>query len=615
MAPGTDARADAHLQGEWARLLFGTLFAAGVSDVFISPGSRSTPFTWQALKTRGLGCHAIIDERCAAFAALGYARATGRPAALLCTSGSAAAHYFPALVEAALAFLPLLVITADRPFEAQHAGAAQTIDQLKLYGDHVRRYFELGLPDAAPSALNGLRRVVTQAVAVACNPLPGPVHLNARARKPLEPLAAPGSGAQSELSMRVSALLAAPPTQHVPALAVPRAEALEHIAAALMSARAGAIVVGPLAPKCKALAGSLAALSSALGYPILAESASQMRVALRSHPLACPEFGWLLGSEPFRRRHPPDVLLCLGATPTCADIDEWAQGAGAVRHVLCEYQGPDPPGNAGVIAQGDLGLSLAAMQREIAARAHRPGAPQRAFAAAVLAAGRGSRALVNEALADLAGDADLTEGAAVACIARALPDEAQFILGNSLPIRDVDAYAAPAADVVFLSQRGANGIDGLVSGAAGSALGSRRPTLLLLGDVSMLHDLGGLALASAIRTPLVLAVLDNDGGRIFDQLPVRTLYGADPGADPGETPGDAEFWRTPPGCDFRHAARLFDVKYAAPTTTAQLSAAIHEAFHHDAATLLRIQVGPDSARQVRARVLTRLAGLHAESAA
>jgi 2-succinyl-5-enolpyruvyl-6-hydroxy-3-cyclohexene-1-carboxylate synthase len=600
---GTSAVAgdDAHLLGEWARLLFGTLHQAGVTEVFISPGSRSTPFTWQALKTLGLKCHAIIDERCAAFAALGFVRATGRPVALLCTSGSAPAHYFPALVEASLAFLPLIVISADRPVELQHAGAAQSIDQVKLYGDHVRRYFELGLPDAVQSALIGLRRAVNQAVAISRGPVPGPVHLNARARKPLEPRPAM-NGAEAALSARVSALLASPLTRHVSALAAPSPAAMCEIAHALMAARAGAIMLGPLPPHQKAIVRPLTELATALGFPILAEASSQMRFAIGLHPLACPEFSWLLGSKPFRHKFPPDILLCLGATPACAGFEAWVVDSGASRYMLCEQEGPDPLGTACIIARGDLAISIGLLQREVAAIDHPPHARQRAFAASFIDAGRVCRTLVRE---ELAKEAEIAEGTAVACIARALPDGAQWVLGNSLPIRDVDAYVAGGADVMILTQRGANGVDGLVSGAVGSALGTLRPTLLLLGDVSLLHDIGGLALAHLVRTPLVLAVLDNDGGRIFDQLPVHDLYSAEAGL--------AYFWRTSPACDLRHAATLFGLRYSSPTTEVELSRATEEALQTNSATLLQVRVGSDSARAVRERVLAGLAASYAES--
>jgi 2-succinyl-5-enolpyruvyl-6-hydroxy-3-cyclohexene-1-carboxylate synthase len=383
---------------------------------------------------------------------------------------------------------------------------------------------------------------------------------------------------------------------------MPDLEATRAIAQALVAARAGAIVLGPLPPGRRAMAGSLAGLATALGFPILAEAASQMRFALSSHPLACPEFAWLLGSEPFRRQHAPDVLLCLGATPTCADLERWALESEASRYVLAEYEGPDAPGNARVIACGDLAASLEALRREIASTAHQPHPGQRAFTRALVESGRGCRTVVSE---ELASEPGLAEGTAVASIAQALPDGAQWMLGNSLPIRDVDAYVSAAAEVVVLSQRGANGIDGLISGAAGSALGTQRPTLLLLGDVSLIHDLGGLAVARLSRTPLVLAVIDNAGGRIFDQLPVRDLYGSEPVV--------ARFWHTSPACDFEHAARLFGLPYAAPAGAEALAAATHEALRRNSATLLHVRVGPDSARTVRERVLARLAAPHAES--
>jgi 2-succinyl-5-enolpyruvyl-6-hydroxy-3-cyclohexene-1-carboxylate synthase len=521
----------------------------------------------------------------------------------LCTSGSAPAHYFPAVVEAALAFLPLVVITADRPVELQHSGAAQAIDQVKLYGDHVRRYFELGLPDAAPSALMGLRRAVNQAVAISRAPVPGPVHLNARARKPLEPRSATNDE-QTSLGARVSALLAAPPTRHASAQAAPLPEAMRDIAQALVSARAGAIVLGPLPPERRTLVGPLARLATDLGFPILAEAASQLRFALASNRLACPEFAWLLCSKPFRRQIVPDVLLCLGATPTCSGFAAWMLDSGASRYVLCEQESPDPQGTARIIARGDLAASLDVLQREIASIKQPAAAVQRAFTAAFLEGASVCRRLLRR---ELANEPELAEGAAVACVAQALPQGAQWVLGNSLPIRDVDAYVFDCSDVVVLSQRGANGIDGLVSGAVGSALGTQLPTLLLLGDVSLLHDIGGLALARLVRTPLVLAVLDNDGGRIFDQLPVHDLYSA--------AAGCADFWRTAPACDLQQAAGMFGLHYSSPTTEAELSAAARKALHTNSATLLHVRVGPDSARAVRERVLAGLAESFSEAGA
>jgi 2-succinyl-5-enolpyruvyl-6-hydroxy-3-cyclohexene-1-carboxylate synthase len=337
-------------------------------------------------------------------------------------------------------------------------------------------------------------------------------------------------------------------------------------------------------------------LATAIDFPIFAETASQLRFALGAHPLACPEFTWLLSSQPWRRRLAADTVLCLGATPTCAGFETWMMESGASRYVLCEHESPDPLGTARIIVQGDVATSVQVLQQEVAAIDHSSHSGQRGFAAALCDAGRVCRSLVAE---ELAREAPLAEGTAVACIARALPNGAQWVLGNSLPIRDVDAYVTGAADLVILSQRGANGIDGLVSGAVGSALGTQRPTLLLLGDVSLLHDIGGLELARRVRTPLVLAVLDNDGGRIFDQLPVHDLY-----ADDARL---AQFWRTSPACDFRHAAGLFGLRYASPATESELASATQQALQTNSATLLHVRVGSDSARRVRERVLEGLA--------
>ncbi len=592
---------EAPLLREWARLLFATLAETGVTDVFISPGSRSTPFAWLALQTLGLRCHSIVDERCAAFAALGYARAIGRPAALLCTSGSAAANYYPAVVEAGLACVPLIVITADRPFEAQHSGAAQCIDQVKLYGDHVRRYFELGLPDDSPAALVGLRRAVTQAAALAQDPVPGPVHLNARARKPLEPAAA-ADAASHPLTARVSRLLGTPVTRRVPVLRLASHAGLCEMARALSVARAGVIVAGPLPARDSSLAQQLGDLANALQFPIMAEATSQVRFELADHPLACGEFAWLFCDAAWRRRIAADVVLALGAPPACRELEIWTSEPGVARYVLCEHEGADPEGNGRLIVCGELSHALTRLREELKQLAHRPNGAQRAFAAALQGRGRRCRELCREELArKSSGDLEqrMAEGAAVACVGGALPRGSQWMLGNSLALRDVDAYVSHAAVTVTLSQRGANGIDGLVSAAVGSALATERPTLLLLGDVSLLHDLGGLALAHLVKTPLVVAVIDNEGGRIFDQLPVHELYAGDTRR--------ANFWRTPGGLDLAHAAQLFSLGFSVPATLEALATATAEAMRRPGATLLQIRVAPESARDLRERVLRRLA--------
>jgi len=594
----TSLASDAHLIGEWARLLLATLHGAGVRDVWVSPGSRSTPFTWAAQHTPGLAVRPVIDERSAGFLALGHARVTGRPSAILCTSGTAAANYFPAIVEASLSYLPLVVLTADRPLDVQHSAAAQTIDQVKLFGDHVRGFFDLGLPDAAPSALVGLRRSVAQAVTQTLGPLPGPVHLNLRARKPLEPAAAQND-AERVLSARVTELLGKPLARYAPQ--TPLANAAVHAAARTLSgAASGAIVVGPLPAFGPSLAEPLAELAELLGFPIFAEASSQVRFALAEHALSVPFFDWLLSAPGAAERHRPDVLLCIGQTPTSSAFERWAAHVPA-RLVLAEHGSPDALGNAELVASGDLAHGLAALLAELRRLKVSPKSGD--FSSGVCQAQKFCGKRVAAALSE--PSSQLSEAAAVKSVVESMPDGAVLAIGNSLPIRDVDAYVTRAARIVVAAQRGANGIDGLISGAIGSAIGSGAATLLLLGDVSFLHDLGGLAAARLARSPLVIAVVDNAGGRIFDQLPVQRLYATEPDA--------AELWLTPPACELAHAAALFGLNYEAPATPDAVRTATAGALSRQESTLLHLRVGPDSAARMRQRVLAALSADLAET--
>ncbi|MDF3065934.1 MAG: 2-succinyl-5-enolpyruvyl-6-hydroxy-3-cyclohexene-carboxylic-acid synthase [Polyangiaceae bacterium] len=592
-----DAPSDAFLIGEWSRLVFATLREAGITDVWVSPGSRSTPFTLAAARTAGLTLRAVVDERSAAFMAVGYARVTGRPGAVLCTSGSAAANYFPAVVEASQAHVPLVVLTADRPQDVQHAQAAQTIDQLKLYGGFARSFFDLGPPDGAPAALAGARRAIAQAVATAHGPLPGPVHVNLRARKPLEPRPAQ-TDAERALATRVERLLEKPLARHAPGSALAN-EAVLAAARTLQQAGSGLLVVGPLSAANNSLAEPLAQLAELTGFPIYAEATSQLRFALSEHALAAPLLDWLLSTPEIAQSLIPDVVVSIGATPTSSAYERWV-GRVPTRLVLAEHGYPDALGSADLVASGELGPALSALCHELARKVspRKPGS----FAVRLRAAHDACERQVADLVA--APTRELSEGAVVKAVVESLPADAVLALGNSLPIREVDAYVTRAKRLCVVSQRGANGIDGLVSGAVGSALGSGAPTLLLLGDVSLLHDIGALASARLVPSPLVIAVVDNAGGRIFDQLPVQRLYAEDARL--------SELWLTPPGRELSHAAALFGLTYDAPTSLEAVRAATSEAIARRGGTLLHLRVGANSAAEQRQRVV---AALGAEQAA
>ncbi|HEX5100755.1 MAG TPA: 2-succinyl-5-enolpyruvyl-6-hydroxy-3-cyclohexene-1-carboxylic-acid synthase [Polyangiaceae bacterium] len=575
--------------GEWARLLFGCLAQAGVRDCIVSPGSRSTPFAWAAAGTPGLRCHSLLDERSAAFFALGLARVTGEPALLLCTSGSAAANYCPAVVEASLARVPLLVMTADRPLELQDAGAPQTIDQVKLYGEHVRRFFDLGVPEASPSSLGGLMRLVTQGFAAALAPEPGPVHLNARARKPLEPGAAE-TEADRAVAAAVSALLGRGVTRVATAEPAPSAEGIRRLTAAVAGARRGLIVCGPLPVHAERAREAIVELSERLALPLFAEATSGIRFGA-SGKAAADALELLLRSPECRKALAPDCIVRFGGTPTSGAFEALLDDhPSAALHVVAEHGHPDPLGRARSLTVGPSDAIAATVLASVVP--HEPHAEQRAFAERVQRANSAAWETVRHVLES---EPPGSEPATVRTAVESVPPGGLVVVGNSLPVRLLDAFVpAGARRLAVASQRGANGIDGLVAGAAGSALAAGKPTLLLLGDVSLAHDLGGLAAARLVKSPLVVLVIDNEGGRIFDHLPVANLYGAEPER--------AELWLTPPRLAFEHAGPLFGIPYAAPATLGELRAALGRAFSHPGPTLVHARVTPDSARGALAKL-------------
>lgn len=581
----------AALLGEWARLLAATLVEAGVEHAVICPGSRSTPFAWALADAPGLSCHSLIDERAAAFFALGIARVTARPALVLCTSGSAAANFFPAVVEASLARVPLLLLTADRPLEVQGADAAQTIDQVKLFGNHARRFFDLGAPEADAGALAGLRRLALQAVRATEEPEPGPVHLNARAKKPLEP-AAPSTPDELRVQEIVTGLLERGVTRTAPPERTPAPRAVAELAEALGRAERAIVVCGPLPPEARTARASLARLAERHALPLFAEATSGLRFGAHP-PTGADALELLLRSPAARRALAPDVILRVGGVPTSVAFEALlTEQPHVALHIVAEHGHPDALGRASTLTLGGLEPLVAALDAALDTRSASPA--QRAFSGAVTAANARIHDLLAGALTAENGEPEVVR-AAVASV----PAGGVLMLGNSLPVRLVDAFvAAQARDLTVVSQRGANGIDGLVAGAAGSAVAAKQPTLLLLGDVSLAHDLGGLAAARLARAPLVVLVLDNEGGRIFDTLPVARLY--------AERPERAELWTTPPRLSFEHAAATFGLPYAAPRDPVELGAVLARAFAAAGPMLVHVRVVPGSAQATLKKIKTEI---------
>ncbi|MBC7171648.1 MAG: 2-succinyl-5-enolpyruvyl-6-hydroxy-3-cyclohexene-1-carboxylic-acid synthase [Polyangiaceae bacterium] len=570
-------RTKARSQAFWAEQLFAALHAAGIREVVLSPGSRSTPFVMAALAHPGLRVHDIVDERVAGFFALGIGRATGRPAVLLCTSGTAAAHYYPAVVEAGAAFIPLIVLTADRPIDLHGCGANQAVDQTRFFGTHARSFVELGAPCEEERAIRAMRRAVVQAVHASRASSPGAVQLNARAEKPLEPpLSITAEERAEDEALRVK--LGSVPTLHAPRLSAP-IEAIDALESLVRAGR-GVILAGPAHPTDAAYRESVFRAARRAGLPVFAEAGSQLRYGPSPDACVVGAVDALLRASWMRDELAPDFVIQLGAPPvTRGGLSLLERHRGALA-VIAEDGFPDPESRAAHVISAPVTQVMDALferletaeppDREAWVRAHREAdSLVWSIASSVL---------------ESSGE-ELTEAATAREVVASLPPDARLALGNSLPIRQVEAWAPPrAAPLRVLTQRGASGIDGLVSAAAGAVAATREPLTLLLGDLSFLHDASGLAAAAHATAPLTVVVVNNGGGRIFEQLPV--------GAFPEET---LRHFVTPLAVRIEDLCRAYGVGYARASTRTALRDALARSGGAPGCTVIEAIVPPRGA--------------------
>ncbi len=498
---------DPNLTHSFAATFVDELARAGLDTVCLAPGSRSTPLAVAFARHPAIRHLVHLDERSASFFALGRARATGRPVAILCTSGTAAAEFHPAVVEADLARVPLLVLTADRPPELQGVGANQVIDQVGLYGSAARAFFDPGPPADLGDGGRAWRRLAGRALAATQGPPPGPVHVNLAFREPLLP--PPGERVEA-LAPQGPPVVVARPHQ------LPRDADLDRLAGRLRSARRPLIVAGEgSAEDLDAAAGPLGAAVDALaragGAPVLAEPSSGLR--RRGATNLVPAADALLRGG-FGAGHRPDLVVRLGAAPTSKAVNALLADSGAFQVVLDAGHGwRDPDLVAAEFWRTDPAVTLAALAERC------QGAADREWTEAWLRADRSAW----EAMDRLLDETALHEGHVVRALARGLtapgtPPVPVFV-GSSLPIRDVDTFWPPTEGVRLLGNRGASGIDGLVSSGLGVAGAAGGRAVILLGDLSLYHDMNGLwAIRRHGLRPLLL-VLDNNGGGIFETLP------------------------------------------------------------------------------------------------
>ena len=568
----------------WADVFVDELIRAGVRDVCIAPGSRSTPLTLAFAARPEVRITSHLDERSAAFFALGLGLATGRPAAVVCTSGTATANFYPAVIEAHESEVPLLVLTADRSHELRDSGANQTIDQVKLYGDHVLWSVDVAPPEQDPAAVlvRSLRTLANRAVAKASGSPAGPVHLNFPFRKPLEPTPVPTDRTtlKEDEAARGDG---APFTRLAAAPRTPTPEQVGWLADIIREHPRGLIVCGPRLAD-PALPDAVLQLARANGYPIVAEALSGLRYRPAEGVTRLTHYDTL------KYDLKPDVVLRFGDVPTSAALllalDSWRP------RVMLQVResgrwADDSHRLTDHLQVHETSLCLAV------ARALGDSLADRA-SGDWLCAAREQEAKVAAGLSAQMAGAELFDGAVIADVAATMPDGGALFIGNSLTVRHFDQFGQGAGQCLDVyGNRGVAGIDGLVSTALGVAAATPdRPLALVLGDLALYHDLNGLLAVHRSGVPITIVVVNNDGGAIFRRLPIKDFE-----------PAFTDLFLTPHGLSFEGAAQLYGLAYHAPTTRADFRTTFADAVASRQPHL--IEVRTDSARDLEVAKLIR----------
>jgi 2-succinyl-5-enolpyruvyl-6-hydroxy-3-cyclohexene-1-carboxylate synthase len=526
------------------------LARCGMRGACTSPGSRCAPLVLTLAREDRLRCYSHIDERCAGFFALGLAKASGLPVAITCTSGTAAAELLPAAIEAFQARVPLLLLTADRPPELRENGAGQAIDQLKLFGDAAKWFFEVGThDDASPARLRWIRTLACRAFSTALEGRPGVVHLNFPLREPLiteDPLPDDPTGRPD----------GHPYVRRAPMPIVDEARLQKLV----QGTKRGVVVVGR-EERATSLGQAAAEFCEAAGWPLLADPLS----GARRGNAAIAHYDALLREQAFAGKLHPDLILRVGDLPVSKPLRTWLAGLRDISQVALDPEGAwqDPA----AVLSDSLALEPVAALRGLAAKPTLTPADSD-----WLAGWRAADERAAEAILGVLASEDLNEPAIAVELGVLLPAAATLFVASSMPVREIETFWPVRPDPPrVLCNRGANGIDGIVSSAFGAAAEAEGPVVLLIGDVALAHDIGGLLTAKRLDLKLTIVLVDNGGGGIFDFLPVSRTAMAK------EADIYTRHIATPPGLDFAQAAALYGLAHERAETVPTFRAALERA--------------------------------------
>ena len=556
-----------NLNYAWGSLLMEELIRNGVDYFCISPGSRSAPLTASVASNPKAISFIHYDERGAAFHALGYVSATKRPCVLISTSGTAAANYFPAIIEASKKKLPLIVLTADRPPELRQTGADQTIDQVKIFGDYVRWQFDLPCPtkEIKPQVV---LTTIDQAVYRTKGVPAGPVHINCMFREPLAPVKAQENYSQYLNDLRAWQESGQPYTIYSSPKQSISTSQKQQINQAIRQIRNGVIVVGKLSNSLEQKA--VLKLAEYLQWPIFPDITSGLRIGC-DHQNVVSYFDQLLISEKFCMSLKIDGVLHLGGRISSKRWYQFIEQVTPAQYIMVNNHPlrNDPLHCVSLRIESDVVSFCDAMMGE------KEVIQNLKHVQKLKSASDKIHALFDRLISQ---SKNLSEPSVTRLVTEHIPKDHGLFLANSMPIRDVDMYGHPLnAPVMIGANRGASGIDGTIATAAGFAVGLNKPVTLLIGDLAFLHDLNSLIMARALATPFVMIVLNNNGGGIFSFLPIAKA-----------TDVFEQYFGTPHNLTFESAAQLFKLNYAAPRTNADFIQEYERALKSKTATVIEI---------------------------
>ena len=552
----------------WAYLIIDELVRNRVDYFCLSPGSRSSPLAIAASMNKNVQSIVHYDERGMAFHALGYARATLRPAALICTSGTAAANYMPAVIEASMDMAPLLVLTADRPPELRDAGANQKLDQVKLFGSYVRWFCDLPCPDINIRPQFVLT-TIDQAVCRATRLPSGPVHINCMFREPLAPI-----GPKQDFSHYLSDVKqwmkdTKPYTQYGSVSLEREANSIAKVASTLKEVDKGIIVVGKLHTDEEQEA--VKKLAHHLNWPTFPDISSGLRLgATGSNVIAY--WDQLLLSDEFTAEHEPLTVLHFGDIPISKRLQQFIEKSRLSEYVVvaCHSRRYDPGHRVTMRIEANIKNYCKYLLEHTGSQSDMIWLQRFKLGSDT----------IGRVLQDVLDNDDrLSEPTVARLISKNIQHDAGLFLANSMPIRDMDMYADPhGSQVTVKCNRGASGIDGIIASAAGFAKGLNKTTTLLIGDLAFLHDMNSLALIKSLDNSLVIVVINNNGGGLFSFLPIAQVK------DSFES-----FFGTPHGLSFDKAAAMFGFDYYCPDSRKSFLTSYLSAQNEDRSAIIEIK--------------------------